>query len=701
MYSDDESDSEYHKNGHHKPAGWPPERLFQHEERTEREAAVMILHRFREEDDSASRGANEFVTSRALLRDFVDNPRFRLPPRADWRRWRFFRFFLEIQGFHQGQLDLTARTYERYSKLKRTLLRFVKGFFEMAGKERRHSSSDATQGTTTRDTLSEYWCSFRSEWGISSTITMDHALSCISRTLEVMKVFREPIFQKLHLVDLPPEVLGLVYLSADMDDARALSATCRYLRDVGCSHIFQTRKLSVDFPYVVLALLEERTYPELPAEVVRHLFASASACLSRYQFLLGRPDICSRVTYLEVGSAWPAWIASITGDTCVSTFDELHGCLLDLFPRLRLLSFDAKELVFDIPLAQRFAEQPILSACNLHACSTAPALRECILNGSPNFPRSPLQILSVRIRDGHLYDSGSFWQVLALCPSLRLLHVYSFRIEHSDTAFLSPDPELSPHISPALSSLERMCLEGVGGALWLADWFQMAAALGTMRLTHLKLEFARFIHDRFMMDLLHSLHAGNAPLQVLALNGIMPASIDLVQTMVELFPDLVALTLFRRAGERPKSSGANRSRWPGALYEYAAPFRNFTRLRHFASNLYFDYDALSPLALETLLFGVGERDNDEYSFECVGDVARPFAAYCPTLQTFELEGYRGRAYTWLTISRAESGSIIMADTPWGLRFTPPDEIWDPDSYRPWTLPPHSDRDPLRPASYTI
>ncbi|EJD50395.1 hypothetical protein AURDEDRAFT_160298 [Auricularia subglabra TFB-10046 SS5] len=641
-----------------------------------------------------------FVESKELLRSFAARPPFKLLLREDWRRWRFFRFFLEIQGFHQGQLDLTARTPERYSKLNSTWILFKGDFHNLMRK-----AAPTSRPLPTAKSRRKHWSDFRDRWGITDTISSIQIISCVARTREVMKKYREPVFQALHLVALPPEILGLVYAFSDMDDARSLSATCRYLRDIGLTDIFLTRRLFVDFHYTICDALGTVTGPALVAEILQHLFASVSSCLDGYHFLLTRRDICSRISYLEVGSRWPERVLNIVEDDSVPLFDDLHEHLVMLLPRLRLRRLEATGLDFDVSLAQRFAEQTSLTVCDLYGCSTTPALREHVRNLPLGSRPSSLQSLTVRIDDG-----GAIWPLLAFCPSLRLLSAYSFKGREIGLEFWPPNYQDLPQLSATLSSLERMDLDGLRGAIGLVDWFEAAAACAPMHLTHLKLAFESYMPDHFLIDLLRHAHAANAPLEVLVLDGILPASAQLVQTIAELFPDLIALTLIRRPGRRPDyRHEGKRSRWPAPLHAYAVHFRNFTRLRHFAANFYLDYEALSPVVLDDLINGTvptrlrEDEYDDNSAFERPEDLARPFAAYCSSLETFNIEGCRGRCWPYITITRSPAGAIVMKPTPRRWGGPPPEEIWNPDSSRPWTLPPHTENEQphfaRRPMSY--
>lgn len=47
-----------------------------------------------------------------------------------------------------------------------------------------------------------------------------------------------PCFQKLHLTDLPTELLDIVFMHTRLSEARLLSSTCRRLSEIGRRYIF-------------------------------------------------------------------------------------------------------------------------------------------------------------------------------------------------------------------------------------------------------------------------------------------------------------------------------------------------------------------------------------------------------------------------------------------------------------------------------
>lgn len=248
----------------------------------------------------------------------------------------------------------------------------------------------------------------------------------------------------------------------------------------------------------------------------------------------------------------------------------------------------------------------------------------------------------------------------------------------------------APRFWPALAALNNLERVHIDGAHWdltdLTDMYEHAASRGPLRLTHLKLDAAWGMPDALVMRLLRVLHAGAAPLAVLALDGVFPLSLELFDALAGLFPALEALTLIRRENERQHR--AMFCRWDRPLYEYAARMRPLARLRHFAANFYWDAGALSPYAMRRL-----EPGFDATAWESGPDadymrdgrlVALPFAAYCVALRSFAV--FSSYARYECKIRRLPGGAFELYDEdPKGPPSTYPE--WNPVYSATFPLPP--------------
>lgn len=265
-------------------------------------------------------------------------------------------------------------------------------------------------------------------------------------------------------------------------------------------------------------------------------------------------------------------------------------------------------------------------------CQTSEALQDDVLSRTPT--SNDLAQSSVRQFVLHMFgtEHQSSWYLLALFPDAHLLYVES---QDPTCGFLSPDPTLWSRLH-VMHRLEYIHLEGIDWEIQdLVNWLQDCALRGPLRVTHFKLRSPWSIDPDPIMSLLRVLHTASAPIRVLVLDGIAKAPVDLFIAIAQLLPQLEGLTLIRRDTER--QSKKRLCRWDCPTYEYAACLRALPRLRYFGANFYWDILELSPIV--TRLF---ESDFDASKPEPLTDdymsdprsMALPFAASCPTLESF-------------------------------------------------------------------
>lgn len=710
MYSD--SDDEYDESGRwrhslqsRESAGLPPLRLYHSiEYKTKRNAYREVLEQLTnlyENNPRGYRGPSE----KELLRSHLDDPN--LSVWEDWRRWRVVRFFRDIHGFHKGSLDLSGRSEARYNALLKTLSAFVADFgsfsplVERVEVEREEFDFEANRMVektalvpVVRDTAA--WEVFRRKWGLPRSITYEDLWSSLVETRQVFGSHGRPQFQTLWITDFPPEVLMIIFSYTSVEEARALSATCHYLRDAGLTYIFTTRKIWMSPPSNLreIVLAEE---PVIISEQVLALFAAnRDKCIREIDFLSSRPDIRSRVRRMSVGYTWSTsmYDGCDIGDALeeVRRSQKHARAFLQKFTEL-LLQLDLESLQLhgvdiDLDLALRLTQQPSLTNLEVRFCDTLPPLWEHILSSPPGSLQSRVQSLNLELHQGEEAASTfSAWNVLALCPDLRVLRVSAL----NNDGFDMPDPPFWRHMA-CIAHVEYLHLHGV---YWnqindLVDWLaQSAASSGGLRMTHLKVHSALGIPDAMVGQLLQSLHTGHAPLRVLALDGIIGMDAAFFDTLGQLFPLLEGLTLVRRASGTQYHSKL--CQWPLPVYEYAQHMQGLAKLRHFGANFYWQYDQISPAVLRRLEPGyAAEEDPDFLGWDYMEDgrsIALPFAAYCPTLETFAVTADRMRYGA--RVRRSATGTIAIES--FEPQFSDPEfDAWNPGAYptRAWLLPEH-------------
>lgn len=710
MYSD--SDDEYDEGGNYKMIReqQPPLRLFQPlEYRTKNDMHRDVINK-RAQLYPNMRWDADAPSDKEMMRARLEDPS--TPAWNDWRRLRVVRFFREIQGFHKGALDLTGRPRARYDALMRTFWSLLSDVHALAplvklvDVERDVVDSETFEFVKTTvpvPTISDpaAWTTLRAKWKLPQTFDYEELAEALEQTYRVLSNYPIPKFQRLWITDLPPEVIIVIYERATVEEARSLSATCRYCRDIGLTYIYTTRRIFMINPLGLPKLVTSDGSVSVKEQVHALLAASRDKCIREIDFLASRPDIRARVRRISTGNTWSAGLhrgtelgdalsEALSSPTYIRAFVQRFT---DILPQLALESLSLHRLEIDLGLALQISRQPRLIELDVKYCDTQPALWEHILSSSPGSLQSSIEALELTLHRGEDFPEAlSAWNILAFCSNLRLLRVVAL---NPKTGFDLPEERFWPHMA-SIAHLEYLHLHGM---LWfrvseLIDWLAAAAAsMGGVRLTHLKLHSAWGIPDALVGALLHSLHAGHAPLRVLALDGIMGTDAALFETLGQLFPSLEGLTLVRRANER--QGKPQLCQWPLPGHEYAQRMQGLVHLRHFGANFYWEPENVSPAALRRLEPGYSpDEDPHRYDWDLMEDgysIALPFAAQCPALETFAITSdwviYSAR------IRRSATGAIeIQSQEP---RLNDPEvDQWNPSrfSMQAWRLPRRKDND---------
>ncbi|KZW00454.1 hypothetical protein EXIGLDRAFT_745690 [Exidia glandulosa HHB12029] len=573
---------------------------------------------------------------------------------SDWRRVRLQRAFREVEGFHKGCLDLTGRHPARYVELLKRYARFVADLGSLNPYVRFEVHERCQYDNATRSFVpvsvsvpvvpSEQWTALRERWKISSHLTYEDVITWMRETQIVLQEHELPKFQELRLVQLPPELLITVFEYADIQDGRALSATCKDLRNIGLSYIFSTRRIAMTPPNTPLhRLIASDDATAVHAGVYDLMKKSREDCIQQVQFLSSRPDIFSRVRSLTLGNFWreSMYDGTILGDAILRPshvfFDPLLEQFTGLLRHLQLETLTLWNLSIDIFFGLELAQQP-LSLLRLRQCRPRPDLRAAVRNAE--WPSSikglDIQFAVSDTNDVEEIEQFKSWYLLAVCPQLRLLHVTN-ALPRQRLPF--PAAEIWPCFS-GLNTVERVHLDGIECELdELVGMIEHAAARGPLRISHLKLTSAWSMSEDDILLLLRALHAGGSPLIVLDLDGIYPLTTALFDGLASMFPDLVALTLIRRDGLRQHD--AKLCNWDRPVYEYAAHMRSFAHLRHFGANFYVPDLHLSPFAMRHIESDFQHQEDisivpasADYISDTARSIALPFAANCPSLESF-------------------------------------------------------------------
>ncbi|KAI0951020.1 hypothetical protein AcW1_008175 [Taiwanofungus camphoratus] len=135
----------------------------------------------------------------------------------------------------------------------------------------------------------------------------------VEETGDLIQKHPIPKFQVLYFSDLPPELIHHVMDLADIDGARLLGSTCRVLRDMSISYVYERRTICFQFNLD----WKDQDGNEIPREETTTYLRSYAVEVQKrlsedINFLLGRPDILRRIRTLNSHNAWDVqWLAQI------------------------------------------------------------------------------------------------------------------------------------------------------------------------------------------------------------------------------------------------------------------------------------------------------------------------------------------------------------------------------------------------------
>ncbi|KZV85088.1 hypothetical protein EXIGLDRAFT_841714 [Exidia glandulosa HHB12029] len=688
MYSD--SDDDYEDDGTYKherqERPCPAMRIMEDiEYRLKLDAYFVVTD---EADKTPLEPGKQRPTDKELLRAFAARPGLDIP--QDWRRWRIIRFFGEIEGFHNGELDLTGRWRWRYQQLLAKWNNLLRNLAQLRPhiirSVIRRPIWDESQGRAVERPLvvevfddDDMWKTFQARWKLSSSVefhTFIHMLQDVNRALASNP---RPKFQQMTLVDLPPELLAIVFSYASVRNCAALGATCKFLHNVSFDFVYRTKQFILFPPFppsnYAHLVVESNDLVSLRQDLTSQLIRSRDKCIGEMHFLMQRKDICAKLEDVAIQNNWPTsdfgienLAAVFTPPDSVEVFGPLYERLGQLLQHLKLTTLRLVAISLNQTLASNIAEHASLVTLISSCSQVDQPLQQRIGSASSvvSIPRNErIRIVTIRIeREEH----DSSWYILALCPRLVSLHVIA---GDPRNGFTAPAPDAWSSLD-FINHLEYLCLDGVHWIIHdLIDFFAASTARGPLRLTHFKLEAGYAVLPEDVGALLRAIHGGSAPLRVLVLDGIAAAPLELFVSIAQLFPNLEALSFLRRETDRQYQ--ARPCQWEHPIYEYAQCLRDMTELRHFSANFIFDWvDAIpyivnlfEPAVMDYLFPEQRYRTEQE---ERAGwrrvdgrPFVLPFIAHCPALESFALLSVR--VHWSCTIKRSEAEPYDIVDFP--------------------------------------
>ncbi|KAK1224034.1 hypothetical protein PQX77_013095 [Marasmius sp. AFHP31] len=503
---------------------------------------------------------------------------------------------------------------------------------------------------------------------------------------QLSQVVREadglPKIQKIRVVDLPQELIYHLFAVAELQEARCLASTCKASKRIGTSpYLYRTRSLILRFGDDYRPQLDQGV-PEFLDKIATE---TSQAFISLTQFLASRPEITHLIQTLRMIDRWQSEGGSLVPSFLPyvyekAFYDSIHVSITPFLSSC--LSLTDLTICRFIISGEWFGA--ISQLANLHTihflyiCIEDEFVEHDILYGI--IPSCP-HVLNVDWTElGQLKGDppsrestgDGLWYTLLLFPNLKTFNRTTRMYNQLGATWLPS------------SDVQQMCDMFCKSLQWItSSRFRTSAAC---TLTHLKLRTYHPVPDHLALPLLDAL--GSAPLVVLVLEGLQQGSLTLLERIVQLFPDLVGLTLTREDTRMQREQLTTRitaAVWPHQSGEYASRFQGFRRLRYFGWNFSsegFDY-RYSPATLEVLESSAlaeragyeselqrGEEDDfreDDWS------VARVFGCYCPSLEVVMFEGQPTEPYL---MSR---GTRYVGDVIAYCRQMGSGREWNPDS----------------------
>ncbi|RDB19528.1 hypothetical protein Hypma_013410 [Hypsizygus marmoreus] len=603
--------------------------------------------------------------------------------------YRVLRFFKSVEGYHSGYLDLTGRHKPRYLALQARWSAYIADFLQLTIHVEEYPSEYVTWKGVQMPCI-EYrfkdpkvWEAFERKWKVPSAMWSYEGL--LNNTAEVLRVISnhpQPQFQKLCLVDLPPEILDMIFQQASTAQARLLSSTCQWLNEVGRHYIFSSRALTFAFPferYREMAKADDRSaYLEQLAR------SSRDQVLSSTSFLLSRPDLMQKMRTLCITDQWSLDVVGgyLPGGFDVSSLEDgFHTAMYNSFTKVlgastNLTSIKFNSMTLTLDFFRCISQVPCLHTLDFARCHIRSHVRQALESADEN----ALSCSAYNLHLSHTEQTSDLWHVMLACPRLRTLSA-----DCLGGVMGLPVPDIL-YLCTFFSTLEHFYLSSLSTDRDTLDilviWLSAGPAL--KNLTHFKFATSLGVPDWRILVILTSLQAPS--LRVLALEGLAEAEFSLFEGISECFPELVGLTLIRRASNR--QSRTKQLIWPHPAWEYARYMGGFPHLQHFGWNYDDCYNYFSCESILRLEEGFYPEMNyaeiltseqneylgaDEYT-------PRVFAAACPSLDTYASMEF---TINWC-ISRAPNGKI-SAQVPKGGRYRLSSQTWDPSGFtrRSW------------------
>ncbi|KAL1678033.1 hypothetical protein EV122DRAFT_278665 [Schizophyllum commune] len=487
-----------------------------------------------------------------------------------------------IEGFHLGSLNLTGRHRPVYEEMRARFDDMERACAEFLQVARVHEGYRPLRISTPAGIIEavEPYCTFDppNAW---EEFTRRRGIPCynypilvagVKQCRQVIDAHPQPRFQKLCLLDLPPELLDHIMDLCHVLVARVWNQVCKTLQKHASQRLHAycdlTMAREIDWPK---ARDLEDTPDELEAYLRGQAFPARDALVHRMQRLLARPDILERIRTLTFGEDW-------THDHF--GFVERMRCPAEEITA-RPYALLAEVLGRSTPgrVIYRAGSMPgvVWRAIAAHPSVRSAALTTRLVDERVDWPPAP-NIINLHICIGHAVRPVNQWEILPLCPSAIYLKIISIE----EYGSIVPDTVFGAFPTNPMAHLQRLDLQNIAAdsLINLADAIQ---AIPRVPLTHLSIAPKdSLVYGETAFPLVEALQ--HAPdLRVLHISRLHYAWTELLGFMGESIPGLEALVLEHSTSERKKN--VETAHWPCPAYEYAPLLGAFPRLRHLGLNM--------------------------------------------------------------------------------------------------------------------
>ncbi|KAK0199526.1 hypothetical protein DFS33DRAFT_1400586 [Desarmillaria ectypa] len=566
---------------------------------------------------------------------------------SDFKVARLEAFIMTVIGFYSGDLDLTGRRlsrFEFYSTRWSLFLADVEALapfvleFECGWVFEGEFTLLADQGPSYvyyKMQNEEMWEKFRERWLVPSSYVYEDVKNWTDSVVkQITESKGEPKIQNLFLLDLPDELLDLVFQLGGGDVVRLLSRTCRHMRALGAPYICRFRSMRLCVPSTNEITLIGGSIVEQQNRMFKCYQQSLDKVHKDIAFLIAHPDITKQIEILNFHNSWAGSgrlpVNFDMRDDLSSVISSLsvafpHGeSITEISTYGFVISRHFLRVMSTLPkLRKLFVDRCTFGVASLAEAKTLAATQ---LFNLDNVRHLQLAISPLSGHPGTKWTRT--WNILAFCTKITSLYISSHSHQLDLTAFsLLAEEYRFFHIS-------HLSMEGVSTASvsLLRNW--LSTLSGNPNITHFKVRFAAGVTDAEVLSLLDTL--APQPLKNLVLDGLIEGSADVFGEIPQRFPQLTHLLLF----QLPSLLGVPAT-WPEPPTVYASQLASLAHLRYFGWNLG-EGLWLPPITLAGAVSEETDADEsadneDADDGEVPNDpdeIAAMFAKHCAALEMF-------------------------------------------------------------------